>query len=485
MQLIDPVLMNNVNTNTMMTAMMDNMLEMMLYFDRMGAVTYSNKMANVLLGYEDMVNVQISDVFPGVFEITRDGFQTEYAIDGSDIEVMAYRKNRTFFKIIARIFPNPFAANSYILVGADISKQAAMEKEITTIKENAADIDQVKNEFVANVTHELRTPVNGILGNTRELLTHGLGDEDTRILNMIERGCEDMNALINNILDFSKLEAGKFQLEPREFVFRNMIDYVKSNHINKIHEKGLDFFVTVSPDIPEKIIGDELRIVQILNNLLSNAAKFTTVGKVMMEAVPTAKTGNRMEIFFMVMDTGIGIDKKNQDKLFKSFSQVEASISRRFGGTGLGLNISKQLVELMGGHINVESEPGKGTTFTFSIWVDVPEDGSSSDGVAEYKTVAPVFTSASAESAIENTRVYGSKENIEEIRKRLTKLALCIDMETWDKAEMFMDAIKQLTDGAPREISTAVLKLKMAVQKENIEKANDAIDALNLQLGGE
>ncbi len=241
--------------------------------------------------------------------------------------------------------------------------------------------------------------------------------------------------------------------------------------------KGLDFFITISSDIPELVIGDELRIVQILNNLLSNATKFTSVGKIMMEAVITARVGNRVEIFFMVMDTGIGIDKKNQDKLFKSFSQVEASISRRFGGTGLGLNISKQLVELMGGHISVESELGKGTTFTFSIWLDIP-GSDDKDEEQEYHKAGPVFSSNEEEVRAAATRAFGSDENLEEIEKRLIKLSLCIDMETWEKAEMFSDAIKQLSDGAPREISTAVLILKMAVQKENGEKAIEAIDKL-------
>ena len=144
-----------------------------------------------------------------------------------------------------------------------------------------------------------------------------------------------MHALINNILDFSKLEAGKFILEPRKFDFRNMIDYVKGNHSNRMTEKGLDFSITVSPEIPEYIIGDELRIVQILNNLISNAYKFTSVGEIHVEVVKTAQSGTRAELFFMVIDTGIGIAKANQDKLFIRFSQVDAIISRRYGGTGL------------------------------------------------------------------------------------------------------------------------------------------------------
>ena len=212
------------------------------------------------------------------------------------------------------------------------------------------------------------------MGNAQALINKEEDEEKLRLLHLVERGCRDMHSIINNILDFSKLEAGKFVLEPRRFQFRNMIDYVKSNHINRIIEKGLEFSITVPNSIPEYIVGDELRIVQILNNLISNAYKFTAVGEIHVEVVKTAQTGNRIQLFFMVIDTGIGIDKAAQDKLFQSFYQVDASISRRYGGTGLGLNICKQLIELMGGNIHVESTVGKGTIFTFDIWAEIAEE---------------------------------------------------------------------------------------------------------------
>ena len=135
-----------------------------------------------------------------------------------------------------------------------------MEKKIIKTRQEAEEALKVKSEFVSNITHELKTPVNGILGNTKELIKIEIEPEKQRLLQLVERGCNDMMVIIGNVLDFSKLEAGKFLLEPREFNFRNLIDYVKSNHVHKIAEKGLDFFVNVSPDIPESVIGDELRI---------------------------------------------------------------------------------------------------------------------------------------------------------------------------------------------------------------------------------
>lgn len=299
-------------------------------------------------------------------------------------------------------------------------------------------------------------------------------------MQLIERCCGDMNKIINNILDFSKLEAGKFTLELRKFHFRNMLDYVKSQHINKLNEKGLGFFMTVSPQIPEYVFGDELRIVQILNNLLSNAQKFTAVGKITVEVVRTAHVDNKMELFFIVKDTGIGIDKADRDKLFQSFSQVDASISRKYGGTGLGLNICKQLVELMGGRIEVESQKNKGSTFSFSVWVGISEE----DARADLTTFAPA-EGISDESGEEYDHIkdYGTAENLNNLKKNMSKLVLCVEMENWEKAEMFMETIRQLTENAPREVSREVLRLKMAVQKANYDKVIAQYHALETVFG--
>lgn len=362
----------------------------------------------------------------------------------------------------------------------DILEKEFLNKEVDQVRREAAEALKVKSEFVANVTHELRTPVNGVLGNVKELLAEELEQQIKKPLLTIERCCDDMNKIINNILDFSKLEAGKFTLEPRKFHFRNMMDYVKASHSNKITEKGLGFFVTVSPQIPEYIIGDELRIVQILGNLLSNARKFTSVGKITLEAVRTAQVNDKIELFFMVKDTGIGIDESDKDKLFQSFSQVDASISRKYGGTGLGLNISKQLVELMGGRIEVESEKNRGSNFSFSVWAGVCEE----DAAALKETAVPLYTADGAIASDEehdflNMKKFGTPENKESLKNNLSKLILCVEMNNWEKAEMFMDTVKQLTEGAPREVGRVVLRLKMAIQKENYDKITAEFEALN------
>lgn len=459
--------------------MMDEITELVLMFNANGTITYANGFAKNSLDYQDdLYGKLIEEIFPSCFYRKEGEFGCEVEYNQIHTDVMAYRKNRTCFPVEVRFIKHMETPGTSFCFAKDVSAITFLNKEIGNVEQEVTQAEKVKTEFVANVTHELRTPVNGILGNTQVLLERENDPAKERILKLIEHGCNDMQNIINNILDFSKLEAGKFTLENRKFRFKDMIEYVKGNHINKIVEKGLDFFVTVSPGVPEYIIGDELRITQVLNNLLSNACKFTTVGKVALEVVKTAQVNNRVELFFLVIDTGIGIAKKDQDKLFGSFSQVDASISRRYGGTGLGLNISKQLVELMDGSITVESDEGEGTMFCFSAWVELPEEEIHSD-----EPVVDVYT---AMSQVQSTygfsnsefSVFGTEENLNELENKLSKMILCVEMENWEKAEMFVEVIKELTSEAPREVKTTALKLKMAVQKENYEKIVEAYDLL-------
>lgn len=464
--------------------LMEKALEMILMFDKKGTIFYGNTTARKKLEYESgLCGKNISDVFPNTFKTSQDGFETELPFGDKPENLVAYRKNNTCFPVEAKIMIEEDSSETYICMANDILEKEFLTREMEHVKQEAQQAAKVKSEFVANVTHELRTPVNGILGNVRELLSEEVDKRTEKGLRIIERCCGDMNKIINNILDFSKLEAGKFTLEPRRFHFRNMLDYIKAQHINKITEKGIGFFMTVSPQVPEYIIGDELRIGQILNNLLSNALKFTALGKISLEIFRTAQVNHKIELFFIVSDTGIGIDKADKDKLFQSFSQVDASISRKYGGTGLGLNICKQLVELMGGRIEVESEKNKGSNFSFSAWVDVAEEDAALLQENDRKQSAFASMTNSAANSFqsreeEQIREYGTPENQENLKRTLSKLILCVEMENWEKAEMFMETVKQLTEGAPRDISRLVLRLKMAIQKENYDKVSTEYNAL-------
>lgn len=463
----------------------EHMLEMIFIFDDKGKISYANESARQKLEFGEAFNDRsIADVFPGAFKLSSDGFETDYPFGNELQNLVAYRRNMTCFPVEVRIVPCDDRPETYICMANDILEKEYLNREIDQVRQEAKQAMKVKSEFVANVTHELRTPVNGILGNVQGLLDEEMDERIEKSLRLIERCCGDMNKIINNILDFSKLEAGKFNLEIRKFNFRNMLDYVKGNHINKITEKGLEFFMTISPQIPEYIIGDELRIVQVLNNLLSNAQKFTALGKITVEVLKTAQVNDRIELFFIVKDSGIGIDEADRDKLFQSFSQVDASISRRYGGTGLGLNICKQLVELMGGMIEVESEKNRGSTFSFSIWVEACEEETAPAGSGDTEmslfAATPLTVSAEGDKEKEeDIRVYGTKENHEALEKNLSKLILCVEMENWEKAEMFMETVRQLTEEAPREVKRVVLRLKMAIQKENYDKITAEFEELN------
>lgn len=454
-----------------MKFLMEHALEMILVFDRAGTISYANTAAREKLQYGDdnMCGRHISEVFPNTFTAAERGFEAECEFGDEPQNLVAYRKKRTCFPVEARIVASNWDAGNYICMANDVLEKEYLSREIEQVRQEAQNALKVKSEFVANVTHELRTPVNGVFGNVREMLKEEQNAVNEKALKLIERCCNDMYNIINDILDFSKLETGKFTLESREFNFRKMMDYVKGNHINKITEKGLEFFMSVSPQVPEQIIGDELRIVQILNNLLSNAQKFTSLGKISVEVVRTARVNDQVELFFIVKDSGIGIDKADRDKLFQSFSQVDASISRKYGGTGLGLNICKQLVEMMGGKIEVESKKNKGSTFSFSIWVGLTEEDK--DRLSnEEPPVMPVSPSAEPEEEPDAIPAYGTPANQEALKKVLSKLILCVEMENWEKAEMFMETVRQLASEAPHEVKRKVLRLKMAIQKENYEK---------------
>ncbi len=479
--------------NNLFEFSMENALEILFFFDTEGRITQANRTARQQMGYGKAPwHCRVWDIFPELFEEGRPLFE-EAPMEKDTRNLTLYRNNRTCFpaKVSFQSFPTEDGL-LYICMAYDATDAQFLEKMANTVEQEMEEAEKMKSGFVANVTHELRTPVNGILGNTRELMYMETDKKKLQLLEMMERGCRDMNALINNILDFSKLDAGKFTLENREFNFRSMMEYVEGNHRSRMTEKGLEFSITIASGIPELVIGDELRIVQILNNLISNAYKFTSVGTVNVEVVKTSQAGNRMELFFMVMDSGIGIARADQEKLFKSFSQVDASISRKYGGTGLGLNISRQLVELMNGNIHVHSEVGKGTVFSFNIWLEFQEKeeqpvytGFMDPQAYSEQTLLDKLMKLNEEVSSDKMMTYGEKENAEEVEKKLSKLVLSVEMENWEKAEFFAESVKQLLNEAPREVKSTALRLKMSVQKADYDKTMASVILLREAMAGE
>jgi len=360
--------------------LLDSTAEGIYGIDVKGDCTFCNTSCLSMLGYKSQNELMGKNMHWQIHYKRSDGTNLSLeeskvlnaVIKGEGIHV----EDEVFWRADGTCFPVQYSSHPQYydgkVIGAvvtftNITQRKLEQDEIIKAKEKAEDANVAKSLFLANMSHEIRTPMNGIVGFLQLLEGTGLNSEQVEFVHIMRTSTDALLTVINDILDISKIESGKLELEHIQFDIYLTIEMVVTLFNARANEKGIQLNMHISPDIPQFVVGDPTKLRQVVSNLISNALKFTDKGEVFIEAFLNKQGDDTIEVLFTVKDTGIGITAQEIRKLFKPFMQADSSSTRKYGGTGLGLSICKSIVEVMGGEINVVSQKGIGTTFTFTI----------------------------------------------------------------------------------------------------------------------
>ena len=443
-----------------LTKALDTMPSGIVLSDFDGEVEYINQ------GFMDLIGISDKSQIPGSRISSFTDENGNKIIDDEIVPILITdgqwrgempikRRDGSIFpaEVITSAVQNGQGKPEYVIASFnDISKRKIMEAELLKAKDAALAAAQAKSEFLANMSHEIRTPMNAIIGMTGLMLGTALTHEQKEYVETVRSCGDSLLEIINDILDFSKIEGGRLEIEMQPFDLAECLKSSMDLVAAEASRKGLDLSYTMGPEVPEVIVGDVTRLRQVLVNLLTNAVKFTDKGEVSVN-ISSKKKNGRHEILFAVEDTGIGISEEFLDKLFLSFSQVDASTTRRYGGTGLGLAIARRLVEMMGGRIWAQSTPGLGSKFYFVIEATGTDAGSAvcyRPDLAGRKVLAigessqAVSDLARSWSMLPHAALYSDGEALQDLERDLERYdALVVDVENEDLKELASRARKQ------------------------------------------
>jgi len=352
--------------------------------DNQGIITHVNPRACQLLGYSEaeLIGQAAHPLFHAhalneqqplsacpIFQTTQQGLIYE------GVEIFKHRQGSLFtVKIVSQALYESDRLVGSVSTFMDITEEQRIADELQLAKQRAERANQAKSEFLANMSHEIRTPLNAVIGLSELLKGTKLSNQQRDYLNKISQSSTLLLSIINDILDYSKIEAGKLELDPQTFSLQGVFEQLTTLFQESAHKKGLGFQLQMAPTIPKKLIGDDLRLTQVLTNLMSNAIKFTAKGEVRLQVDLARQTEQHVSLIFSIFDTGIGLTDEQISRLFEPFNQADSSTTRQYGGTGLGLVISQRLLQAMNSELAIISQPGEGSCFRFLLTLELSKN---------------------------------------------------------------------------------------------------------------